>query len=296
MSPKRRKKPPRPKSQAAKQRARRARRAASKQGQPKVAKRTAKRGSRAERKAAKAPKVPKAAQPARKATSPTAKPASRRSAAKATGGAKVVTRIRHTGVRTPGRHAELNVVTTEPVKKPPKKIVAREPRPFAGAMENASAKDLAIFDLVRARVEVQAAIQGLQPDAAVRPVGEGKWSPREIVLHLHYWDREMLPWVERAWRHDERPPHTKDQILAENGSFLGELGHHDWDEARRLLQHSREQFLEVLQSVPEEPAEMWSSEHALGRLIRILSHHDRHHAAVLKDARSRAPANATESR
>ena len=288
MSPWRgKKKPARPRSQASKQRARRARKAASRKAAPKQgAKRTAKSGSRAARKAAKAP------QAARTAASRTAKPVSSRTA-KAAPRPKVVSRIRRTGVRTPGRHAELNVVTAEPAK-PAKKIAAPKPRPFAGAMENASAKDLAIFDLVRARVEVQAAIQGLQSDTANRPVGEGKWSPREIVLHLHYWDREMLPYVERAWRHDERPPHTKDQILTENGSFLGELGHHDWDEARRLLQHSREQFLEELQSVPEEPAEMWSSEHALGRLIRILSHHDRHHAAVLKDARSRAPANATE--
>ena len=288
MSPGWRKKPARPKSQASKQRSRRAaRKAASRKAGPKPGpKRTAKKsGSRASRKAAKATAAN------RKAAKPAAKPARRAPATKPA--TKVA--IRRTGVRTPGRHAELKVVSAEKVAKRPKKVTAPKPRPFAGAMENASAKDLAIFDLVRARVEVQAAIQGLQPDTANRAVDTGKWSPREIVLHLHYWDREMLPYVERAWRHDERPPHTKDQILHENGSFLGELGHHDWDEARRLLQHSREQLLEELQSVPEEPAEMWSSEHALGRLIRILSHHDRHHAAVLKDARSRAPANATES-
>ena len=292
MSPKRRKKPARPKSQASKQRSRRARRAtANRRARPKEAaqpKRTAKSGSRAARKAAKASRA------TRKATSRAPKSA-RRAAAKAARGPKVVTRVRRTGVRTPGRHAELKVVLAEKPSRKPKKVAAPKPRPFAGAMENASAKDLAIFDLVRARVEVQAAIQGLQSGPAGRPVEDGKWSPREIVLHLHYWDREMLPYVERAWRHDERPPHTKDQILAENSSFLAELGHHDWDEARRLMQHSREQVLEELQSVPEEPAEMWSSEHALGWLIRILSHHDRHHAAVLKDARSRAPANATES-
>lgn len=259
---------------------------------------------------------------ARRAARSTAKPARRRSAAAAakrggrrtkstkrvtsrakTTSAKTAKRprtkvaIRRTGVRTPGRRAELKVVLArKPARRRAKPSARPKPAPFAGAIENASAKDLAIFDLVRARVEVQAAIQGLQPASADRPVDEGKWSAREIVLHLHYWDREMLPYLERAWRHDERPPHTKEQILAENASFLAELGAHDWDEARRLMQHSREALLEELQSVPEQPAEMWSSEHALGWLIRILSHHDRHHAAVLKDARSRAPANATESR
>jgi len=281
VSPKRRKKPARPKSQASKQRSRRMRKAASRKAAPKRApKRTAKAGSRAARKAAARSRVatskPTRAQPAR--------------------GPRAQVAIRRTGVRTPGRHAELKVVLAEkPARRRAKPSAAPKPRPFAGAIENASAKDLAFFDLVRARVEVQAAIQGLQPASADQPVEAGKWSPREIVLHLHYWDREMLPFIERAWRHDERPPHTKDQILAENGAFLAELGAHDWDEARRLMQHSRETLLEELQSVPEQPAEMWSSEHALGWLIRILSHHDRHHAAVLKDARSRAPANATES-
>ncbi len=284
MSPKRRKKPPRPRSQASKQRSRRARKAASRKTAAKAApKRTAKAGSRAARKAA--------AQSRAASSTP-----SRTKAGRAKAG-RVKVAIRRTGVRTPGRHAELKVVLAEkPARRRAQKTTRPKPRPFAGAVENASAKDLAIFDLVRARVEVQAAIQGLQPASAERPVDAGKWSPREIVLHLHYWDREMLPYVERAWRHDERPPHTKEQILAENGAFLAELGTHDWDEARRLMQHSREALLEELQSVPEQPAEMWSSEHALGWLIRILSHHDRHHAAVLKDARSRAPANATESR
>lgn len=259
-------------------------------GRKKTAKKKAARRSPAKKKSARRTPKKAAKRTVRPARKPAKKSAPRRAKAAKRSASRKVT-IRRTGVRTPGRHAELNIVLAE---KSPKEIAAPKPRPFAGAMENASAKDLAIFDLVRARVEVQAAIQGLQPDTANRPIEAGKWSPREIVLHLHYWDREMLPYVERAWRHDEKPPHTKDQILTENDAFLGELGHHDWDEARRLLQHSREQILEELQSVPEEPAEMWSSEHALGRLIRILSHHDRHHAAVLKDARSRAPANATE--
>jgi hypothetical protein len=269
-----------------------ARKAAKKKSARRAPKQTAKRATRRAGRKVASP-VKKSARRAKTVARRGASAAKPRRAAAAK--PRTTVAIRRTGVRTPGRHAELKVVFAEKPKKPAKKLAAPKPRPFAGAMENATAKDLAIFDLVRARVEVQAAIQGLQPAVADQPVEDGKWSPREIVLHLHYWDREMLPYVERAWRHDERPPHTKDQILAENGEFLGELGRHDWDEARRLLQHTREQFLEELQSVPEEPAAMWSSEGALGWLIRILSHHDRHHAAVIKNARSRPSANATES-
>ncbi len=189
------------------------------------------------------------------------------------------------------RRATLHLVT-RPAAKPAAPRGAKQPaaprhRPFGGAIEGASAKDLALFDLVRARVEIQAAVQGMLAASAEVPVAEGKWNPRQIVLHLHYWDREMLPYVEPAWRENRRPPHTRDEILAENESSQRELGAHDWEEARRLMQQSRETLLETLQSVPEEPAAMWSAEHALGWLIRILSNHDRHHAAVLKAARTR---------
>jgi DinB superfamily len=296
MSPKRRKKPPRPKTNAARSRARRAAKSAGRKALPKrgAAKRTAKPGSRASRKAAargaagprktivaSRPGVSTRKTPARKTAvsrSPKSPPAARKAAVRARKLAGPV-----------ALRAKLRVVRSRPTRPAP------APRPFAGAIAGATPKDLAIFDLVRARVEVQAAIQGLQSGTAEMPVAEGKWNPRQILLHLHYWDREMLPFIERAWLHDERPPHTHDQILAENDTLPGELGHHDWDEARRLMQHSREALLEALQSVPEEPAEMWSSEHALGWLIRILSHHDRHHAAVIKQARSRGASSGTES-
>ncbi|MEO5618865.1 MAG: DinB family protein [Candidatus Eisenbacteria bacterium] len=160
-------------------------------------------------------------------------------------------------------------------------------RPFGGAIAGASAKDLALFDLVRARVEVQAAIQGMVAASAEVPAGEGKWNPRQIVLHLHYWDREMLPHVEPAALHNRRPPHTREDIQAENASSQQDLAGRDWEVAKRLMQKSREAVLEALQSLPEEPADMWSGEHAVGWLIRMLSHHDRHHAAVIKEARTR---------
>ena len=169
-----------------------------------------------------------------------------------------------------------------------KKPASPRHKPFQGAIAGASAKDLALFDLVRARVEVHGAIQGMLAASAETPVGEGKWNPRQIVLHLHFWDREMLPHVEPAYLHNRRPPHTKDDILAENAASQEELTGHDWEVAKRMMQQSREAMLEALQSLPEEPADMWSGEHALGWLIRILSHHDRHHAAVIKDARTRS--------
>jgi hypothetical protein len=161
----------------------------------------------------------------------------------------------------------------------------RAAKPFAGAIASASAKDLALFDLVRARVELSAAVQGMTASSAETPIAGGKWSPRQVVLHVYYWDREMLPWVEKAYQRGVKPPHTMDDILAENETSQIELAGHDWETAKRMLQQARESLIEALQSLPEEPAEMWTTEHPLGWLIRILSKHDRHHAGRLKDAR-----------
>jgi hypothetical protein len=193
---------------------------------------------------------------------------------------------------TPARRARRPALAIVRRPAPRRKRAPRPSRPFEGALASASAKDLALFDLVRARVEIHAAVQGMAPASADTPIAEGKWSPRQILLHLHYWDREMLPWVERAWQQNRRPPHTMEQILSENEAAQVALSDQDWESTRRLMQQSREELLEALQSLPEEPAERWSSEHALGWLVRLLAHHDRHHAAKIKEARGGTSAGA----
>jgi len=262
---------------------------------PKRAKKKAVRGKSARKKAVRRVARPaKRAKPAARAPRRSAKPAkpARRKAAPKQASRKQASRGKKKAAKRPAprpaRRAELRLVRRPAPAKPTRPAKPRH-KPFGAALAGASAKDLALFDLVRARVEVQASIQGMLASSAETPVAEGKWSTRQIVLHLHYWDREMLPFVEPAWRENRRPPHTKDDILGENATSQHELAAHDWDVARRLMQQSREALIEALQSVPEEPAGMWSAEHALGWLIRILAHHDRHHAAVIKDARTRIP-------
>ena len=255
--------------------------------------RTKKKARRATRRPAKRATARKPARKTATRKSAKRKPA-RRTAASRRSAAKRTAAARRNGSR-PKRAAVLKLVKRANPRARAAKP-ARQPRPpaFAGAVASASARDLALFDLVRARVEVQAAIQGMVAASAEVPTAEGKWNPRQIVLHLHYWDREMLPWVEKAFLHDQRPPHTHDDILAANVTSQQELGAHDWDSARRLMQQSREALLEALQSLPEEPATMWSSEHAVGWLVRMLSHHDRHHAGTIKEARSRRVAEEVE--
>jgi hypothetical protein len=105
------------------------------------------------------------------------------------------------------------------------------------------------------------------------------------VLHLVYWDREMQAALEDCYQHNRKPPQTHEDVLRLNPVGVAELSHHDWEAAKRLLQNQRERLLEQFQSIPEEPAEVWSKEHAVGWLARFMARHDRHHADKLKAAR-----------
>jgi len=154
---------------------------------------------------------------------------------------------------------------------------------FAGAKAGASAKDLALFGLERARVSVHAAIQGLGAAAANRATGEDKWSVRQIVLHLAFWDREIVQkYLEAAAARNQRAGIRHAEIEAMNTAGLAPLEHHDWESAKRMLQTTHDALWEALDSIPAEPAEAWSREHAVGELVWEITKHDRHHADVIK--------------
>jgi uncharacterized damage-inducible protein DinB len=156
--------------------------------------------------------------------------------------------------------------------------------------EGASPKQLLLFELVRARARVHAALQGLSAGAAERPLGEGRWSIRELVLHLHAWDLEMERAVEPAYR-GERPAWLDEDTAGRartNTQLLAPLRHLAWDEAMRRLHMGRDRLLEALESLPEEPDALWTKDHALGAMLVTLPEHDRHHAESIKTARDRA--------
>ena len=165
-----------------------------------------------------------------------------------------------------------------------KKLAARKkpaPQAFPQRAE-ASAKQLVLFELMRARATFLSAIQGLV--AASDPIAPGKWSPREIVLHVVTRDLARLRELETTLR--GVPASWKDLQEGDwarvNEENLAPLRHHDWDEALRLLNRTRQQLIEELESVPEEPSEPWSPEHAFGAMLAGLPPHDRHHAEQIK--------------
>ena len=150
--------------------------------------------------------------------------------------------------------------------------------------DGASSKQSVLFELMRARAALGAAIQGLTGGSAGEPIAPGKWNVRQIVLHLGHWDREAVRAIEAAL-HDRRPEWlgwgaAKDAVA--NRAALAELDHHDWDGAVRLLHAIRAEFLEAIESVPDEPADVWSREHAFGAMLWSSAEHDRHHAEAIK--------------
>ncbi len=158
-------------------------------------------------------------------------------------------------------------------------------RAFAPQRAGASEKELLLFELQRARVALVAAVKGIAPHAADRPVGEGKWSPRELVLHCAVRDRVRLEEFDAvlagapvSWAG------LDDAAMArENERHLAELRHLAWDDALALLLRTRDELVQRLLAVPA--GEAWIASHPFGGMLRMLPPHDRKHADQIKHAR-----------
>src|SRR6267378_202764 len=173
--------------------------------------------------------------------------------------------------------------------KPPLRLVRRAakrpaPPPAFPQTADASAKQRLLFDLVRAHTAVTAAIQGLLPASAERPMGAGKWSIRETVLHLVTRDRIRLREMEAVLRGATPSWKTidEDEQSRINQQDLSGLLHHPWDEAVRLLHATRRELMETIESISDEPAGLWVETHPFGWMMTRLAPHDRHHADAIK--------------
>jgi hypothetical protein len=139
-------------------------------------------------------------------------------------------------------------------------------------------------------VTVQAAVQGMARAAAEQPMDPGSWTPRQLILHLAYWDQEFLRALEPALL-GNRPPWAGEGDEPSDRRDLdgfSHLQHLDWDEAMRELHLRRQELMDALESVPEEPITMWAADQPLGWLVQFISRHDLHHATALKQWRARS--------
>jgi len=131
---------------------------------------------------------------------------------------------------------------------------------------------------------IHAAIRNLSPEQAERPLGEGKWSVRETVLHLCTRDRVRLREMEAALRGTPASwmNYDDEQMSRVNAATMAPLHHLGWEEAVEQFDSTRELLLEALESVPDEPDEVWSEDHAFGWMFHRLPSHDIHHAEAIQ--------------
>ncbi len=156
---------------------------------------------------------------------------------------------------------------------------------FAPQRAGASEKELLLFELQRARVALVAAIKGIGSHVADRPIAEGKWSPRELVLHCAVRDRVRIEEFDAVLGGEPVSwAGLDDRAMAlENERHLSALRHLAWDEAVTLLQKTRDELMQRLLSVPA--GAQWGAAHPFGGMLRMLPPHDRKHAEQIQHAR-----------
>lgn len=142
--------------------------------------------------------------------------------------------------------------------------------------------------LAVARADVHDAIRGLSAAEAERPMGEGKWSAREVILHLGIRDRVRLEeWnAALAGRPVSWQPLDKHAMVKVNRETLEPVASLEWDTAVRVMDETRRALLEKIEAVPDEPREKWRTEHAFGWMLDALPRHDHHHAQGIRSWRA----------
>jgi uncharacterized damage-inducible protein DinB len=141
-------------------------------------------------------------------------------------------------------------------------------------------KQHVLNDLLESRDRVHAAIRGISPADVEAPLAPGKWSVRETVLHLCFWEYSIVQALDSAAR--GVPPRWEDNDAEKNAELNAEgharFGSMSWAQAAALLRSGRASLLAALERIPADPADQWTGEHVLGRMLLDIAPHERHHA------------------
>jgi hypothetical protein len=158
-------------------------------------------------------------------------------------------------------------------------------RSFPQARDGSDRQRL-LFELVRARVAVNAAVQGIEPGSATEKTAAGI-TVREHVLRIAARDRAALRAAEAALL-GESPPWAELNARerdAFHATAARELAALDWNDALRRLHHERDALMDALESVSETGG-VWDAAHPFGALVRELAGDDRRHADLIKSWRT----------
>lgn len=111
------------------------------------------------------------------------------------------------------------------------------------------------------------------------PISDGKWSIREIVGHLYYWDKynleKMVPNMTDGANLSQFPDHDE-----YNGQAILELRNNSIESIINKFIHTRKELIERVKSLGNEISftiggdrQQYSAE----SFIKIFLHHDSHH-------------------
>jgi hypothetical protein len=199
---------------------------------------------------------------------------------------KRATPKRVAGRRVTKKPAPLKVVRGRFAR--PRVANAKASAPAFPQTKNSTSKQKLLFELVRARVGVHAAVQGLQPGSAEDIARPGRWSVRRHILHLIVIDRAVLNSIEGALL--GTVPAWARLTPAQTATFeqqeASPLLHLDWAEALRRLHASRDHLMEALESIPDDPASVWEPGHPFAELLTRVITGDREQAEVIKHWRT----------
>jgi len=186
--------------------------------------------------------------------------------------------------RAPARPASSRHAAATPEPHPPS---AGTRGAFAAQRALATAREELLFELQRSRASVKAATQGLTAASAERPIAPGKWTIKEIVLHLSERDRVRLEEFSRTLGGQPRTwaGVSDEEQTVVNETHLAPLRAHSWESAVRRLDSQRELLLLRLSEVPAHPDDVWRRGHPFADMMWGLPEHDRHHAKQIKKAR-----------
>src|SRR5436190_350548 len=116
---------------------------------------------------------------------------------------------------------------SKPRPATPRATTPRAPRPATRAA--------AVRALERSCDSLLAAIRAMPAAAAERPIAPGKWTPKQVLLHLAYWDEWMLGVLPAAiTRGRNAEPLTGERVEAANSEAVRAGAHLSWDEVRTL--------------------------------------------------------------
>ena len=147
-------------------------------------------------------------------------------------------------------------------------------------------KDVIMNDLSK-YVDWVDSLQTLSVDQANTPYQEGKWSPKEILMHMAEWDRFTLEQRLPNMRESEKLEDVPWEPFNERAAKLA--NQHTFEEVLALAKQHRQQLLERLEMIDEAE---WTKTFNIGEHVLTIKEyfsdfvwHDTHHKEQIESIR-----------